>query len=550
MEVSRRYFFYGSLLAGAVPAMGFGSTPSLKAAGYKSPNEKLNFAAIGSGGQGASNISAAAPTENIVALCDVDDRRAAGTFTRFDKAPKFKDFRQMLDKEGKNIDAVIVAIPDHMHATAAMWCMERGKHVYVQKPLVRTIWEARQLKEAAAKYKVATQMGNQGYSNEGTRQCAEIVWNGDIGNVTEVHAWSDRPMWPQGLTEVPKEDPTPSTLDWDLWLGMAEKRPFTANGKTEADRNGGFFYQPFNWRGFYDFGCGALGDMACHILGAPNMALHLSNRKVVSVECVKKEGVSPFMFPKGSVIRYDFAAYGNMPALKVFWYDGLKETPKIPGVPDGEWLGDPPSLPGAGGRGGGRGAAGGGRGAAAAGAAPGGAPGGAPGAAAQGAPGGGRAGFGAMRPAGNDFRSPGRVFSSEEFAALKAATTPLRFGMPDGSLFVGDKGMLTTGTYGDVTRLIPVEKMKDYRMPSPLLTRSPGHMRDFIRACKGGDPACSNFNVASPFVEWMLLGVIALRHEGKLEYDPEKMRITNNAEANKLLKPNFRKGWEFHAVKA
>ena len=129
--------------------------------------------------------------------------------TAFANAPKYKDFRQMLDKEGKNIDAVIVATPDHMHATAAMWCMERGKHVYVQKPLVRTIWEARQLREAAAKYKVATQMGNQGYSNEGTRQCAEIVWNGEIGNVTEVHAWSDRPMWPQGLTEIPKEDPDP-----------------------------------------------------------------------------------------------------------------------------------------------------------------------------------------------------------------------------------------------------------------------------------------------------------------------------------------------------
>src|SRR5947209_1448507 len=177
MAITRRYFFYGSLLAGALPAAGAGRTASLKSAGYKSPNEKLNFAAIGSGGQGASNIQAAAPTENIVALCDVDDRRAKAMFTRFDKAPKYKDFRQMLDKEGKNIDAVIVAIPDHMHATAAMWCMERGKHVYVQKPLVRTIWEARQLREAAKKYKVATQMGNQGYSNEGTRQCADIIWN-------------------------------------------------------------------------------------------------------------------------------------------------------------------------------------------------------------------------------------------------------------------------------------------------------------------------------------------------------------------------------------
>ena len=207
MDFSRRHFFFGSALAGAVPAFGFGSTPSLKFAGYKSPNEKLNFAAIGSGGQGASNIGAAAPTENIVALCDVDDRRAATTFKRFPNAPKYRDFRQMLDKEGKNIDAVIVATPDHMHATAAMWCMERGKHVYVQKPLVRTIWEARQLREAANKYRVATQMGNQGYSNEGTRQCAEIIWSGEIGNVTEVHAWSDRPLWPQGLTEIPPRRP-------------------------------------------------------------------------------------------------------------------------------------------------------------------------------------------------------------------------------------------------------------------------------------------------------------------------------------------------------
>jgi len=549
MELTRRHFFYGSLLAGAIPRGGFGSTPSLKAAGFKSPNEKLNIASIGAGGQAASNIGAAAPTENIVALCDVDDRRAAGMFTRFPNAPKYKDFRQMLDKEAKNIDAVIVAIPDHMHATAAMWAMERGKHVYVQKPLVRTVWEARQLKEAAVKYKVATQMGNQGYSNEGTRQCAEIIWNGDIGGVTEVHAWSDRPVWPQGLAEIPKEDPIPATLDWDLWLGVAEKRPFTAGGKTEPARNGGFFYQPFNWRGFYDFGCGALGDMACHILGAPNMALHLSHRKVLGVECIKKEGASPFMFPKSSVIRFDFAAYGNMPALKVFWYDGLKETPKIPGVPEGEWLGDPPTGGGAGGPGGpgGGGRRGGGAGAGApAGAAPQpGAPGGIT-AAMQGGRGSGRGG---ALGTGNEFRSPGRVFNWDDFGALKSSETPLRFPSPDGSLFVGDKGMLTTGTYGDVTRLIPVEKMKDYRMPAPLLTRSPGHMRDFIRACKGGDPACSNFDVAAPFVEWMLLGVIALRNEGKLEYDPEKMRFTNNNEANKYLKPVFRKGWEFHTVK-
>ena len=530
MAITRRHFFFGSLLAGTIPAGGFGTTPSLKALGYKSPNEKLNFAAIGSGGQGASNLSAATLTENIVALCDVDDVRAAQTFERFPDARRHKDFRKMLDKEGNGIDAVIVATPDHMHATAAIWCMERNKHVYVQKPLVRTIWEARQLRAAAAKYNVATQMGNQGYSNEGTRQCAEMVWNGDIGKVTEVHAWTNRPIWPQGLTEIPSPDPVPSTLDWDLWLGMAAERPFVG-GKPSSDGFGGSFYQPFNWRGFYDFGCGALGDMACHILGPVNMAMHLSKRKVIGVECVKKEGASPFMFPRVSVIRYDFAEYQDMPALSVFWYDGLKESPKIAGVPEGEWVGDPPSL----GRGPGRG------GAAGAPAGRGGAP-GTP-AGRGGAPAGGAANF--------EFHSPGRVFNMAEFEPLKAASKDqLRFAGPNGSVFIGDKGMLTTDTYGDITRLLPIEKMKDYRMPEPLLTRSPGHMRDFIRACKGGDPACSNFEVAAPFVEWMLLGVIALRHEGKLEYDPEKMRITNNAEANRLLKPMFRKGWEFHAVKA
>ena len=266
--------------------------------------------------------------------------------------------------------------------------------------------------------------------------------------------------------------------------------------------------------------------MACHILGAPNMALHLSKRKIVGVECIKKEGASPFMFPKASVIRFDFAPYGDMPALKVFWYDGMTDNPKVPGVPEGEWVGDPPSVmrpQAAGGAGGpvGPGGGGGRRG-----------------------PGGGPAG-----PVGHGFNSPGRVFNQADFDALRAPDAQLRKPSPDGSVFIGDKGMLTTGTYGEVTRLLPVEKMNDFKMPAPLLTRSPGHMRDFIRAAKGGDPACSNFDVAAPFVEWMLLGVLALRHEGKLEYDADKMKVTNNSEANKLLKPTFRKGWEFHTVK-
>jgi len=499
---TRRHFFFGSLLAGAIPSGGFGSTPSLLRLGYRSPNEKLNIASIGAGGQAASDLTNCA-SENIVALCDVDDKQAERKFSEYEKAPKYKDFRKMLDKE-KGIDAAIVTIPDFMHATAAMWCMERGKHVYVQKPLTRTIWEARRLMEAANKYKVATQMGNQGYSNEGTRQVAEIIWSGEIGNVTEVHAWTDRPMWPQGLTQIPAPTPAPDTLDWDLWLGGAAARPFTTGGDGYPN-DWGYFYQPFNWRGFFDFGCGAIGDMACHILGAANLALRLG--APTGVECVKKEGVSEFMFPKKSVLRYDFPARGNMGPVTLFWYDAMTETPEIPGVPKGEYLGDLPSRGGRGGRGG-RGA--------------------------------GRGGAPPQAPTG----FVGQVFDVDNFEAVRQDPNAV-IPKPNGSVFIGDKGILTTGTYGGATRLIPVEKMKDYKFPPQLLTRSPGHHFDWIRACKGGDPACSNFNVAAPFVEWMLLGVIALRVPGKIEYDPVKMRITNNADANKYLKPVFRKGWSF-----
>ena len=339
---TRRHFFFGSLLASAVPLRGYGSVPSLKKLGYKSPNEKLNIASIGAGGKAYSDIRGCA-AENIVALCDVDDLRATRMFNRYPKVPKYKDFRKMLDEQANSIDAVIIAIPDFMHATAAMWCMERGKHVYVQKPLTRTVWEARQLLDAARKYNVATQMGNQGYSNEGTRQAAEMIWSGQIGQVSEVHAWTDRPIWPQGLKEIPPAEPVPTTLDWDLWLGIAETRPYTSGGPTYKSPLMGHFYQPGNWRGFYDFGCGALGDMACHILGAPNVALQLG--APASVECVQIDGSSNFMFPEKSVIRYDFPARGDMPAVKVFWHDGLKETPQFTGVPDGELLGDLPEIP-------------------------------------------------------------------------------------------------------------------------------------------------------------------------------------------------------------
>jgi predicted dehydrogenase len=335
---SRRFFFYGSLLAGAVPAAGFGSAPSLKMLGYKSPNEKLNLAAIGAGGQPASDLRAAhAGVENVVALADVDWARGADSFRRFPEAKKYKDFRQMLDQQGKDIDAVVVGPPDHMHATAALACMQAGKHVYCEKPLTRTAWEARLLTQAAERYKVATQMGNQGYSHDATRVACEIVWSGEIGDVKEVHAWTQRASWPQEMTSIPAPTPVPETLDWDLWLGGAAARPFTAgdaayekfaaersvrNGRPAARGADNFgFYLPFNWRGFYDFGSSLIGDWGVHILGPANWALQLHPQYLVSVECIRKDTLPPFTFPDELAIRYDFGPRpGGMPPVSIYWY--------------------------------------------------------------------------------------------------------------------------------------------------------------------------------------------------------------------------------------
>ncbi len=490
---------------------GFGSEPSLKALGYKSPNEKLNIASIGAGGKARSDIAGCAETENIVALCDVDEKSAARSYDLYPHAPKFKDYRDMLDKQADGIDAVIVTIPDHMHAAAAIHAMSLGKHVYVQKPLAHTVWECRELLKAAEKYKVATQMGNQGYSNEGTRQCAEMIWSGVIGNVTEVHAWTNRPVWPQGAIPAPTTMPVPGTLEWDLWLGVAKERPYS-----DA-------YLPFTWRGFYDFGSGSLGDMACHILGAPNMALQLT--APTSVECVSLEGRSDIFFPAKSVIRFDFPARGSMPAVKVFWYDAKREDqPDLPNAPKDQILGDLPYN---------------------------------------------RIGNPESKVQPKERQIIGEVFTDQFFspkptppprqrpartAAEEAAMTPhdrelakwmsLIGKGTNGSLLVGDKGMITTGTYGENTRLLPVEKMRDYEFPPEFIPRSPGHYRDWIRACKGGVPACSNFSVSAPFTEWIALGAIAVKLNCKLEWDAEKMKITNNSDANDLLKPEPRKGWK------
>jgi predicted dehydrogenase len=486
-RLSRRYFFYGALLAGALPAAGFGGTPSLKRLGYKSPNEKLNIAGIGAGGQAAGDIGGCA-TENIVAFADPDDARAAGTYQKYEKAARYKDFRRMLEKEERNIDAVIVSIPDHVHGVAATWCMERGKHIYLQKPLTRTIWEARFLTGLAAKYKVATQMGNQGYSNEGARIAAEIIWSGEIGNVTEVqvHSPDDNLIWPQGVGKLPAEERVPATLDWDVWLGPAATRPYSSA------------YLPFNWRGWFDFGTGVLGDGACHLLGAVNMALRLG--APTSVEAVRQERKNPYTYPTKEEIHFHFPARGSMPPVKIIWSDGETGAPFRPaGIPEGEPLFSGPDAFG---------------------------------------------GHGVLNPQTGSAGMPGAPGPAGG-APSKGAPPPSKYvRRPNGVYFIGEKGILTSDVYGANIRLLPLARHQEYKLPQQLLTRSPGHYRDWIRACKGGEPACSNFAIAGPFTEWILLGTVAVRCEGKLAWDGATMRITNNDAANDYIKPRFRKGWQ------
>jgi len=247
--------------------------------GQTAPSDKLNIAAIGTGGRGGDNISALS-SQNIVALCDVDWKRAGGTFRRHPNAKKYKDFRRMLEIEDNNIDAVIVAAPDHIHAVASMAAIKRGKHVYCEKPLTHSVYEARVVAKAAREAGVATQMGNGGQAGEGRRLMSEYIWGGAIGPVREVHVWTDRPlsgldrvMWPQGVGRPTDTPAVPETFDWDLWLGPAPQRPYHPA------------YMPFRWRGWWDFGTGALGDIGCHAIDPIWRALKLEAPLTVEAAC-------------------------------------------------------------------------------------------------------------------------------------------------------------------------------------------------------------------------------------------------------------------------
>ena len=452
-QMSRRGFIKGA----AVTTAAFTIVPRhvLGGPAYQAPSDTLNIAGIGVGGMGKNNLEKC-NTENIVALCDVDDGYSAKVYETYPEAKRYTDYRDLLDKQ-KDIDAVIVATPDHTHAVIALAAMQLGKHVYVQKPITHSVYEARVLTEAARKYNVQTQMGNQGHSGDGTRLICEWIWDGAIGPVHEVHAWTNRPVWPQGVqVERPKETPpVPETLNWELWLGPAPQRAYHPT------------YLPSRWRAWWDFGTGSLGDLGCHVLDPAFWALNLKYPE--SVEgCISTyweefwEQTIPKneTYPQSSIVRYQFPQRDDMPPVKLTWWDGGLMPPRPDVLEEGRKMGDDDG----------------------------------------------------------------------------------------GLLFIGEKGILMTGCYGIGPRLIPETKMQEYTQPAQTLERvengSDGHEQDWVRACKDGKPASSNFDHSGPLSEMVLMGNLAVRFPNKrLLWDGENMRVTNDEEANAYVRREYRDGW-------
>mgnify|MGYP003645858134 CR=1 FL=1 len=316
-----------SFLLQATACGGTAYLNATKATAYEEAGNKLRIAAVGVANRGSMGI-AYCSGEDITALCDVDAANVGRAQEAFPKASRYSDYRVMLEKE-QDIDAVLIAVPDHMHFPIAMAAIQLGKHVYVEKPMGWTVEEVRQLTQEAARQGVVTQMGIQGHAIEDGRRLCEMIGSGVIGAVREVHVWTSRPDWPQGMTTPLPEEPVPPTLDWDLWLGNAPHRPYNQG------------YCPRRWRVWWDFGTGALGDMGCHLLDPVHWALKLG--APLSVEVVKREQCTEQSGPLYSTLKYEFPARGDLPPVTVYWYDGIGKgnfVPRPEGLPEDTIIGD------------------------------------------------------------------------------------------------------------------------------------------------------------------------------------------------------------------
>ncbi len=436
----------------------------------------LRIAIIGCGVQGVRTLLSAACSEQVVALVDPDSNRFKAAHAQIRKvAPSmdttairtFADYRKLFDDMGKELDAVMIATPNHQHAPPALLAIRRGIHVYLEKPLTHTIREARQLRDEAKRYGVVTQMGQHGHSSEGCRRLCEYISAGAIGQVREVHCWTRRC---NGLLDGNHSPalPVPKGLDWDTWIGPAPFRNFHAD------------LHPHNWHLWHDFGNGSVGNMACHIVDPAYWALKLGSPEAVEVEDML--GGVDGVWPIRTRIRWDFPAREGLAPVKVTWYDGLAE-----GQPYSE------------------------------------------------------------RTVQKRWRNVNqRSWQYRPPLALELERKYKRNFGTDGSLLVGDKGIMMMGEFGTGCRIVPEEAHRAFPLPPKVLPRVKGtHQSDFFRACRNGTQACANFEYSAPLAEIALLGNIAIRAglKRRVEWDGAGMRCTNRPELNRYLKTTYRDGW-------
>lgn len=490
MSINRRLFMKTTAAAG----VGYWFTASAVSAtrAADTPSEKIRVAGIGVGGKGSSDISQAGHLGTCVALCDVDEDYLNAKGAEFKSAKKYFDYRKMLEECHKEIDAVTVSTPDHTHAPASIMAMRMGKHVYCQKPLTHSIWEARQMRLIAREKKVCTQMGNQGTAANGLRRAVEFIQEGGLGQVTQAHVWTNRPVWPQApqMVSRPKDEtPVPKYLHWDEWLGPAAVRPYHHKGDPYKSHRG--TYHDFNWRGWWDFGTGALGDMACHTANMAFMALKLGAPKTASAEA---GDVNSETCPSFARVLLQFPARGEMAPVAWHWYEGRQNGKHV--LPSPDLVKGQMDRPGK---------------------------------------------FSIFFQNGVwKFRDIRQKDEKKQVSVVSS-----------GSFMIGTKGVLfSPDDYGADSYIVTednVERLEGKPTRLPINNRGDGGMKEeWYKAIKANTPsiAMSNFDYAGVLTEAVLLGNVAIRTGKMLEYDGDTGTVTNCPDAAQYLKRDYRKGWE------